>query len=633
MKSYLARSLIVILALSLSSCVETTQDYFITKKGKGKVEIEATMASGGQLRMKRGRGDLNQENSYDDKVKMVEKVRKIINESEGVEAWKNLDYHLDEEGRIVFNATAYFNDIEKFNLTEIPSLKVKKFNEDGAAWAFEMDKDKEQKGSNPFQQKSKKEQKEELSEKEVDEKVEQLKNQYKRRSKLVKMALNMFEYEATYHFPYKIKSVKDMKEVGNRQVKGTLEGDQIINTYDDLMENDEQLRKLVKEKGVRSFDFDNEAFVKAVKPEKNLMSVTFKTGLFSGSPKNPFNYEEEVKQIDNKIPSIPKPKRPAPETKTTVPDQMEYQREFEGSKYAMAKDQGVFIYFHDDFGDKKIKFKHLPSLKNTRAINIPDSIKTKNPGLALSPNKKRILFFTQGNDRFFGKVMIYHTLTEELIASKVIDKKVSEAVWMDNQNFALGYKNGAVQMAHVSGQIELKNSISIASKPEGWKSVNLEIDFRAMNNGHQLITFENQNQRLRYYNVGDDHALNLKQQVKLKDVDYGAQLSVGPNQEHVALLAGDKIQVFKGTKKLRTIDQKSRQLSRISWSPDGTYMTYINNKNMLIYHEVSTGQEHPVKTKKKLEKLAFLDLSGQYLVTSTKGGFDEFQVFQIKGNP
>jgi len=633
MKFYLASSLIVILALSLSSCVETTQDYFITEKGKGKVEIEAKMASGGQFKMKGGRGDVKQENSYNDKVKMIEKVRKIINESEGVEAWKNLDYHLDSEGRIVFSTTAYFKDIENFKLTEIPSPKVKKFNEEGVAWTFEMDEDEEEEGSNPFQQNSKKEKKEDLSKKEVDEKVKQLINQYERQSKMVKMALNMFEFEATYHFPYKVKSVKDMEEAGNRKVKGTLEGDQIINAYDEFMENDEQLRKLVKEEGVRRFDFDNEAFVKAVKPEKNLMSATFKTGLFSGSPKNPFNYEEEVKQIDNKIPSIPKHKRPAPEIKTEVPDQMEYQREFGGSNYAMAMDQGVFIYFHDDFGDKKIKFKHLPSFKNARAINIPDSIRTKNPGLALSPNQERILFFSQDNDRSSGKVMIYHTLTEELIASKAIDKKVSEAAWIDNQHFAVGYKNGAVQMARLSGQIELKNSISIASNPAGLSSVNLEIDFRAMNNGHQLVTFENQNQELRYYNVGNDHELSLEDQAKLKDIDYGAQLSVGPNQEHVALLGGDKIKVFKGTKKLRTIDQKSSQLSRISWSPDGTYMTYIDNKNRLIYHEVSTGQEHPVKTKKELKKLAVLDLSGQYLVTSTKGGFDEFQIFQIKGKP
>ncbi len=282
----------------------------MNEEGAGKIHIEATMASGGQIKMK-GKNE-SDGNTKEDREKMVKKVKKIINESKGVKAWKNVSYELNEEGEIVFEGTAYFDNIKDLAIEEIPYLKVKEYNEDHIRWALDADGMKSEKPDKFSMGKGEKPDKEEeeepasLSDKEVEEKIDAMQKKYKKYSAMMGMVFRMFDYEATFHFPYKIKSTVNLKEGDDRTVKATLDGDKILSSFDKLMKDEEKLRELIKEEGVREFNFEDPRLMKAANPDEEFMKASFRTGLFAGTD-NPLDYQEEVSSIDTKFPEITMP--------------------------------------------------------------------------------------------------------------------------------------------------------------------------------------------------------------------------------------------------------------------------------------------------------------------------------------
>lgn len=187
-------SLIIFTLLLFTGCVQTHQEYFINEDGSGKVNVEATMVL--NPKMMQG-GQQEGGNTYEDKVKMVKKVREIINNSKGVEAWNNITYNLDEEGKLNFSGTAYFPSIQKFKLEDdIPTVPVPSFNKDGIRWAI---KEQEKNPQESFEKEGP------LDQDEVNEIVKKMQQEYKQASMMMSMVMNLFEMKAEYHFPYKIK--------------------------------------------------------------------------------------------------------------------------------------------------------------------------------------------------------------------------------------------------------------------------------------------------------------------------------------------------------------------------------------------------------------------------------------------
>ncbi len=292
----LKRFLFIAIALLISGCVETKQVYQINPNGSGKVHIEATFS---QMRIQTNRGNEEQEGpTREDSAQMYERVGKLIEKAEGVKAWDSVQYGLNDDGQTTFRGVAYFSDISKLQFQSLPMLPVIRFNENQMAWGVKPEpvdtaKPRSYRDSP-------------LSKKEVRDRVKSIQKQFKRESKMVEMAASMFELEATYHLPFKVKAVKGVNQTGKRKVKVSLAVDSMLSKIAELMENEEKLRALVANKGVNGFELDNKHLLKAAYNGKAFKKATFKTGLFSGSPVKAFDFSEKVKQIAPKQPKIPK---------------------------------------------------------------------------------------------------------------------------------------------------------------------------------------------------------------------------------------------------------------------------------------------------------------------------------------
>ena len=288
--------LFITIALMVTACVETKQVYHLNPNGSGKVAIQATFS---KMRMEARTGEnAKQEGpTREDSAQMYENVRKLIKKAEGVKAWDSIQYGLTPDAQTTFRGVAYFADISELQFQSIPMLPVIRFNENQMAWGVKPEpvdtaKPRSYRDSP-------------LSKKEVRERAKSIQRQFKRESKMVEMAAEMFELKATYHLPYKVKSVKGVKQTGKRKVRVSLSVDSMLSRMAKLMEDEEKLRSLVAKKGVNSFDLDNKHLLKAAYNGNAFKKVTFKTGLFSGKPVKAFNYTQRVKQIKPKKPQIP----------------------------------------------------------------------------------------------------------------------------------------------------------------------------------------------------------------------------------------------------------------------------------------------------------------------------------------
>lgn len=97
----------------LAGCFEIEQEFTLNPDGSGKVRIHsvfpATVFMGGL--------DVEPE-------EMVRRSAQSIMElSEGIDAWREVSFKLTDEGKMLFAGTAYFKDIAKLNISELPIVK------------------------------------------------------------------------------------------------------------------------------------------------------------------------------------------------------------------------------------------------------------------------------------------------------------------------------------------------------------------------------------------------------------------------------------------------------------------------------------------------------------------------------
>lgn len=277
-----------IILIIATSCVETQQTYYINPDGSGRVHVEADMM------LNPGVGTKSSLDSLEHKTQTIirERIYEILHEAEGTEAWQDVSYSITPQKRLYFSGTAYFPDIEKFNLPDIPAARAELFNRQGLKWAMTKQQTKYLVQATDT-----------LTRSQADSIANKISEDYQGSRGVLVALLNMFKLEATYHFPYKLKEVRGAEQIDAYTADIAIEGEQVLKGLDVLMENQRALRRLVEEKGVRSFDFNDPRLLKAAYPDGAIWSVQFRDNWFSGA-KTYFNYKATVGRINPKIPAI-----------------------------------------------------------------------------------------------------------------------------------------------------------------------------------------------------------------------------------------------------------------------------------------------------------------------------------------
>lgn len=100
--------LLVITLTPIIGCIEEKNEFTINPDGSGKVVCEATFQPVDIKMM----GD----EPSDPQTQLREAVEEILEESSGVDTWKDISYKLTDDGKIYFKGTAFFPDINNLNI-------------------------------------------------------------------------------------------------------------------------------------------------------------------------------------------------------------------------------------------------------------------------------------------------------------------------------------------------------------------------------------------------------------------------------------------------------------------------------------------------------------------------------------
>jgi WD40 repeat protein len=424
--------------------------------------------------------------------------------------------------------------------------------------------------------------------------VEQIQDQFKKTKMMMSMVLASFSLEAVYHLPYAVKNPYNLEKEDKYALGLTMEGDDIFENYEDLMEDEKRLKKLIKEENIKTFDFNDPRLFKAAYPKGAVYSSEFKTGLFSPSAKNYFDYQQEVEKISPKVPVLEIPEEPEPKVYKSPPKKYKYK--FNDVK---TKEQLVTIYknkvaYFDEFNEsiyvrKVLSRNRLAEFDVELAFQKPVILKWDPEGekLALGVDydiRKRegqsvLRIYYAGNKKPIGRIRTYNEL--------------QDFQWISNSKFAYGLVNNSIVFGKINGDTMVNtDTISVlSSERQTSKNIRIKLDLMKGEEDATLVSYDNLSGKIKLWNLSTHETTGS---IPVNEASVASDLEVSPNPKYVAVLFKNRIEVFVNGKPYKTITDVQKSLKRISWNPDGSYLAYIDKDHNIVYQKMGSGSKKVV---------------------------------------
>jgi len=283
MKRFLQSSILFCLSLLFltgSGCIEIEDTYILNPDGSGKVKRRVIL-SPVQFNL-----TAHQPEHPEKLIKQI--VKKEISNAKGIDAWKDISYHLRDDGRIFLSATAYFPDINKVDFhnnnmsSPFPNIRFKTSDEG----RFTL-----QAGAETKEEESSSESQNELSGEALEKKIKIDQAKYRTLRGLLE-PWGEIRINNTYRLPGQVETSSNFKQASQSTVRIQFSGEKILNMMDKMMNDRDLLRKDArkgKDIATPRMGLDSEIGQQFNKQLKRKVA--------KGSLGNPqFDYAKEVKQ-------------------------------------------------------------------------------------------------------------------------------------------------------------------------------------------------------------------------------------------------------------------------------------------------------------------------------------------------
>jgi WD40 repeat protein len=476
----------------------------------------------------------------------------------------------------------------------------------------------------------------ELNKQDPEETIDKIQSQFRQSKMMMSMMLGGFYMKATYHLPYKIKSITNLEQEDDFTVVQTLSGEKIFSNYEKLIEDEEKLKKLIEEENLSKFSLENPKLFKAAYPKGAMYSANFRTGLFSPSPKTYFNYEKEVSSIKNKIPELKipeKPKPPKPKVFIGKPKNFHTHWKIHTSHYSAALRENKLALYSSSNNKQSIQIFDIPTRKKTKEIFFQET-SVYGVFLRWSPDGKKIAFTGQmSNNKNKGIVRIFDSKEKDLIAEKYFKAQPSDFVWVDNTTFAISYTNHEFNFGKIQGDTLASGKTFRFSDEKMVQGAINPSKLSVLKSGEKegekhVLSFDHSSGSLK---IWDPFKEKLLRTVTIEEPGIPRDMEASPNPKYIALLLDNRIVTFVNGKIYKEINDIAQPLYQISWSPDGKYLTYINNKKELVYYDITKGQKEFVAHPDSNPEILFrLTPTGQYGITTLEDNYAKYSVIKFE---
>jgi hypothetical protein len=267
-----------LLGLAAAGCLDTEQDFTLNPDGSGKVKIKAV---GAPFQLDFGQKKTSPEESA------AKAGRETLEKSQGVDAWKDVDCVVRDDGKLAFTGTAYFKDLKGLRLSVLgmqsdgPELGLQDDGKGGLVLELKGDKKGPKEKPEPVK----------LSDEQLKAKMREERAKYQQGKAFMESFLKELRLKTRVTLPGTVADAGLFKADGPSTVEIALDGKALLKTLDELMMDDAFMKKQL-ESGKDMNDgnpLEEEAFLEKMFGRKGAPRVVVK-----GPLKAAFDYEAEA---------------------------------------------------------------------------------------------------------------------------------------------------------------------------------------------------------------------------------------------------------------------------------------------------------------------------------------------------
>lgn len=226
--------LLVVGLMFFAGCVEEKSEYTVNPDGSGKVVYDVIFAPT-QLNLS------EKETKPQHHIKL--EVEKILQKSEGIDAWSDISYELTDEGRIHFVGTAYFRDINKVDIRAggfNKGMKLRFSRSQSGRITIELRKESDSKST------QKKGDVPEFTEAELAQKIKEARLQYNQARPMMLGMLGTLKQVKKLHLPGKIEKHSNFELIDSNTVQVKIEGRKMIEAMDKMIAYDGWMERQIR---------------------------------------------------------------------------------------------------------------------------------------------------------------------------------------------------------------------------------------------------------------------------------------------------------------------------------------------------------------------------------------------------
>lgn len=262
-----------------TGCFDTKEDFTINPDGSGKVVQECAFRA-------ISLGNQNQ----DPETALTNAVREVLEQSRGVEAWRDVSYKLLDDGRFYFKGTAYFTNLSNLDIKNQTMLEFnwKKSANGRVLLTLRTNKSETHNGIS-FASQSRASGK--LSPAELDKKIKRQRFEFQQSKPMLATMLGSMKQDVVFHLPGKVASHSNFTNDNAGHLEIKFSGAKLLAAMEKLVNDDQWCREHngtgfsnMQQKPVMDAEINQLVF-----GQKAPVSATIETGT-----QPLFNYSAEV---------------------------------------------------------------------------------------------------------------------------------------------------------------------------------------------------------------------------------------------------------------------------------------------------------------------------------------------------
>ena len=351
LKHFVPCTLLCLALICLTGCFDTKEEFTLNPDGSGKVVIESICAPV-ELQM-------NEKQTPEQKLQSA--VRSLLDNVEGVTAWRDVTYERQDDGRVKFKGTAYFTDINKVVLRSLALMNftLTKRADARLVLAAQMGEEHHEKplppkGPDPG----------------MAAKIKEAKGNYQSSKPIMVGLFTTMKQDAIFHLPGAASEISNFKITPAGDLRLTFVGTNIIEAMDSLATNDDWWRLQLadgKDTSKEDLILDNDLNERLFGQRGPIRAI-----VAGGTPR--FDYAREVAAAKTEYAALLRKLGPANTTEDNANDSAELAPPAQGGEFKSLKVGGIRWVFQSDDKNDVRPFSLSPGCTLSVIGELPGSV-------------------------------------------------------------------------------------------------------------------------------------------------------------------------------------------------------------------------------------------------------------------